>query len=251
LRILLRLVSGLVVLAAALAVLAPAALLDAPLAAHTGDRLHLVDPSGVWWHGEGAVASSDGAARVPLAWDVAFAPLLTGRFVVALRAFDGAATPTGTVAFADGTIGVRDLHVVVPAGLVPALAPAVKAMALQGDIELHAPSFTWRGTTGSRSGTVDATWVHARVIAGPWAVDLGRVIAKGAPAGDGIAGTVQASGGDVTIEGTFDTRAGATSASLELTPAPGASEAVRAMLPLLGPVDQAGRVAIAWRSDRR
>jgi hypothetical protein len=36
-----------------------------------------------------------------------------------------------------------------------------------------------------------------------------------------------------------------------LTPAPGASDALRTMLPLLGPVDAAGRVAIAWRSDRR
>ena len=248
-RILLRLVPGLVVLAVALVVLAPAALLDAPLAARTGNRLHLVDTRGVWWRGEGALATSDGAAHVPFAWKVALAPLLTGRFVAALRASDGAAGPTGTIAVADGTIGVRDLHAVVPAALVPAFASSLKAVALRGDIELFAPSFTWRGTTGS--GTVDATWAHARVIAGPWAVDFGRVIAKGVPAGDGIAGTVQASGGEVTIEGTLDRRAGATSASLVLAPAPGASEAVRAMLPLLGPVDQAGRVAIAWRSDRR
>jgi hypothetical protein len=62
---------------------------------------------------------------------------------------------------------------------------------------------------------------------------------------------VRGAGGDVTIDGTLDVSAGIMRASLEVAPAPGASDAVRAMLPLLGPVDQAGRVAIAWRSDRR
>ena len=248
-RVLLRMAGALLVLAAASVLLAPAALLDAQLAAHSGDRLHLLDARGVWWHGEGAVASSDGAARVPLAWDVAFAPLLTGRLVVALRASGGDATPAGTVAIASGMIAVRGLHAVVPAALVPALVPAAKAVALHGDIELRAPSFAWRGS--GASGTFDATWSHARVGAGPWVVDLGQVIAKGAPAGDGIAGTVHGAGGDLTIEGTIDTQGGATSAALELTPAPGAPEALRTMLPLLGPVDAAGRVAIAWRSDRR
>jgi len=248
-RVLLRVVAGLAVLAAASVLLAPAALLDAPLAAYTGNRLHLLDARGVWWHGEGTVASSDGAARVPLAWDVAFAPLLMGKLVVALRATGGDATPAGTVSIANGIVDVRGLHAVVPAALVAALVPAAKAVALQGDIELRAPSFTWRGSAAG--GTADATWTHARVGAGPWVVDLGQLIAKGVPAGDGIAVTVHGTGGDVTIEGTLDTHAGATSASLALAPAPGASEAVRTMLPLLGPVDAAGRVAIAWRSDRR
>jgi hypothetical protein len=98
---------------------------------------------------------------------------------------------------------------------------------------------------------VEATWTHARVGAGPWVVDLGQVIVKGASAGDGIAGTVHGAGGDLDIEGSLDAHGGATSAALELTPAPGASDALRTMLPLLGPVDAAGRVAIAWRSDRR
>jgi hypothetical protein len=246
---LLRVVAGLVVLAVAFVLLAPAALLDAPLAAHTDNRLHLLDTRGVWWHGEGVVASSDGAARVPLAWDVAFAPLLTGRLVVALRASGGGASPAGTVAIANGVIDVRGLHAVVPAALVPALVPAAKAVALQGDIDLLAPSFAWRGAAAS--GTVDATWTHARVGAGPWVVDLGQVIVKGAPAGGGIAGTVHGAGGDLDIEGSLDAHGGATSAALELTPAPGASDALRTMLPLLGPVDGAGRVALAWRSDRR
>jgi hypothetical protein len=248
-RIVLRAVSGFVVLAAAVVALAPATLLDGALAARTGDRLHLVDARGLWWHGEGALATGDGMTRLPLAWHVAFVPLLTGKLVVALRAGDDGAAPTGTVALAEGRIDVRDLHVVAPAALLPALVPAVKAVALRGDVDLRAPSFTWRGTRGA--GTFAATWEHARVGAGPWVVDLGHVTANGAPAGDGLAGTVRGAGGDVTIDGTLDVSAGIMRASLEVAPAPGASDAVRAMLPLLGPVDQAGRVAIAWRSDRR
>jgi hypothetical protein len=248
-RIVLRAVSGFVVLAAAVVALAPATLLDGALAAHTGDRLHLVDARGLWWHGEGALATGDGMTRLPLAWHVAFVPLLTGKLVVALRAGDDGAAPTGIVTLAEGTVDVRDLHVVAPAALLPALVPAVKAVALRGDVDLRAPSFTWRGTGGA--GTFAVTWDHARIGAGPLVVDLGQVTANGALAGDGLAGTVRGSGGDVTIDGTLGVSAGVMRASLELTPAPGAPDAVRAVLPLLGPVDQAGRVAIEWRSDPR
>ena len=151
----LRVVSGFVVLVAALVILAPATLIDGALAARTGNRLHLVDARGLWWHGDGALATTDGAARLPLAWRVALVPLLTGKVVVALRAGDGFATPTGTVALAADTIDVRDLHVVGPAALLPALIPAAKAVALRGDVDLRAPRFTWRGTRGT--GTFVAT----------------------------------------------------------------------------------------------
>jgi hypothetical protein len=53
----------LAVAAAAIALaagIAPAALLDGPLAARTQQRLRFVDATGVWWHGRGVVASADG-----------------------------------------------------------------------------------------------------------------------------------------------------------------------------------------------
>lgn len=248
-RLLLRVVLAIVVLAAALVLLAPAALLDARVATRTGDRLHLADATGFWWHGAAVLTTPDGTARVPLAWRVAFAPLLTGTLVVELRARDDSAMPTGTLTLADGTLDMRNVHLRVPAALVPALVPALKPVALRGDIDVHAPSFTWR--RGSASGTLDATWQQAGIVAGALPVDLGRVTAGMAPAHEGVDGTLRNAGGDVAIDGTLTARRGVIDVSITLTPTGRASQALRTMLPLLGRSDAAGRVQVAWRSDRR
>ena len=248
-RVLLHVVTGLVVLAAAIVVLAPAALLDAPLAARTRERLHLVDTQGVWWHGRGVVSTTDGRTRLPLAWRVAFAPLFTGSLVVELGTRADAALPTGTLLLRDGSVAVRDLHVVAPAMLVPALVPDLASVALRGDLDVRAPSFTWRA--GTASGAFDATWQQASVIAGGFAVDLGSVSAKGTPLPDGVAATLRNTGGDLAIGGSVAARGGLVDASLELTPTSVAPQPLRAMLPLLGHSDASGRVRVGWRSDHR
>lgn len=244
-----RVVLGLVVLGAALVLLAPATLLDGPLATQTGDRLRLTDATGLWWRGRGAIATRDGAARISVAWRVAFAPLLAGEVVVVLNADELAAMPTGTVALRNGAIDVRDLHVTAPVALVAAWVPASMPTALHGDLDLRAPSFAWRGRSGS--GTLDATWQHAAIVAGASPIDLGRVVATVKPVSDGIGGTVRNEGGDLAIDGTVSAQAGLTSVSLKLAPTARASQALRAMLPLLGAVDNAGTVTLTWRSDPR
>ncbi|HEX6792232.1 MAG TPA: type II secretion system protein N [Casimicrobiaceae bacterium] len=246
-RVLLRVVLGLVVLAAAFLLLAPAALVDGPIMAGTGNHLRLVDTSGVWWRGRGAVATLDGAVRVPVAWRVAFAPLLTGALVVTLVRHD-AAMPSGTVTVRHEALDVRDLQVAAPAALVSALVPALTNVALGGELDLRAPSFTWRNNGGS--GTMDATWQHARIVAGA-PIDLGRVLADAKPVADGLAASVRNAGGDLAIDGSVALHGNVVSASFKLTPAAGASQAVRAMLPLLGAADSTGAVTLAWRSDRR
>ena len=74
----LRFLLGALVLAAAVILLAPAALLDASLASRTGERLRLADARGVWWNGHSVVASASGTARIPLAWRVDPAALARG-----------------------------------------------------------------------------------------------------------------------------------------------------------------------------
>jgi len=244
---LLRVVLGLVVLAAAFLLLAPAALVDGPITASSGEHLRLVDTSGVWWRGRGAVATRDGAVRVPVAWRVAFAPLLTGALVVTLVAQD-AAMPTGTITVRHDALDVRDLHVAAPAALVSALVPTLTNVALDGELDVHAPAFTWRNNGGS--GTIDATWQHARIVAGA-PIDLGRVLADAKPVADGLAGTVRNAGGDLAVDGSVALHGNIVSASFKLAPTARASQAVRAMLPLLGAVDSTGAVTLAWRSDRR
>jgi len=244
-----RVVLGLVLLAAAVVLLAPAALLDRPLALRTGQRLHLADASGFWWRGNGLVATSDGAVRVPLAWRIAFAPLLTGALVVELRPPHDAAVPTGVVALRDGSIDARELHLRVPAALVAGLVPALQAVALRGDVDVDAPSFIWRN--GRVSGTLNATWQRAGAAMPGFVVDLGRVSLSGAPSAAGVAGTVSNTGGDVAVDGSLEARADGIDVSLALTPTGRASDALRTALPLLGSPDRAGGVRIAWRSGRR
>lgn len=247
-RLLLRGVLGVLVLSAALVLLAPAALLDGWVATRTGDRLHLVDPTGFWWRGSGVLATSDGTARVPLAWRVAFMPLLARTLRIELRTPGDSTLPAGTLALGDETLDVRDLRAGVPAALVSALVPALKPVVLRGDIEVHAPSFAWRH--GRASGTLNLVWQRAGLVA-VLPVDLGRVTADVAPTQDGFAGTVRNVGGDVAVDGTLAAHGGVVDVALTLTPTSRASEALRTTLPLLGHADAAGRVQVAWRSDRR
>ena len=248
-RVLLRVALALVVLATAIVLLAPAALLDAPLAARTNDRMHLVDTQGFWWRGRGAVAASDGRARMPLAWRVAFVPLLSGSLAVELPAAGDATMPTGTLLLHDGKVEVLGLHLLAPAALVPALVPELRSLALRGDIDVRAPSFAWR--RGAASGAFDATWRHGGIVAGGYVVDVGDVSAKGTPLPDGVAVTLRNAGGDIVIEGNVNARGNVIDASLELAPTSRAPDALRAMLPLLGRADPSGHVRVAWRSDLR
>lgn len=243
-----RVVIAVVLLGLAALMLAPAALLEMPLASRTGQRVHFIDAAGSWWHGCGVIATSDGQARMPLAWRVAFVPLLRGALAVELRA-DDPGMPTGTLVLRDGTLDGRDFHMLAPAALVPALVPALKGVALRGAIDVAAPSFAWR--RGAAVGTFDVRWEPAGFGAAGLTIDLGRVSVHGTPKDGGVIGTVRNEGGDLAVDGRIDARAGTADVSLELTPAAHASDALRAMLPLLGRPDASGRVQVAWRADWR
>jgi hypothetical protein len=237
---------GAIILAAAAIALAPAAALDRPLAMRTADRLRLVDARGFWWSGRGAIATADGAARVPLAWRIEPASLVRGALAIRLVG-DAGDAPTGTITLDGGIIAVRAFHASMPAALVNALDSRLRSVALGGSVTLDAPSFTVRGA--DYTGTVNATWHDARVAVGDAVVSLGAVVLATAPAGERLAGTIRNSGGDVTIDGTLAGRPGALDATLALRPNATAPDAVRRLLPLLGAPDDGG-VRIAWRSDR-
>lgn len=239
---------GLILLLAAGIALVPAAWLDRPLAARTQDRVRLADAEGWWWRGEGVLMTADGAARLPIAWRVALAPLLAGKLVVNLQPGSDNTMPSGTIALRPGTLGVRDLRLHAPAALVPAFVPAWKTIALGGVLDLRSTSFSWRDGIGT--GAFEGTWQRARVVAGQFALDLGVVSVSAAPKGDALGGIIHNTGGDVAIDGTIDDRAGIIDVALLLKPTSSAPEAVRAMLPLLGPGDGAGGVRVTWRNDR-
>ena len=241
----LRFLLGALVLAVAVVLLAPAALLDAPLADRTAKRLRLTDARGVWWNGQGIVASASGVARIPLAWRVDPAALARGALVVRVRDADTAAT-LGTLSLGPGSVDIRDLRLSVPAAAVGSVDSRLEAIALGGDVALAAPAYVLRGA--SRAGEVDATWQRARIVAGGANVDLGTVTLDSAPVDGGSTGTIRNDGGDVSIAGTFSDRAGMLDASVTIAPTPAAPQSVRTLLPLLGAPDASGGVRIAWHS---
>lgn len=244
-----RIVLAVVVLALAVLVLAPAALLDAPLAAATARHLRLVDASGLWWRGQGALATNDGALRMPLRWRVALAPLVVGDLAVDLYPEGDAQSPSGALAIRKGAIAARDLHVAAPAAIASAFDPALALLALRGDLDLRAPSLVFEDRRAS--GSFDATWTRARIVAGPASVDLGRVVARGTPDGDGIGGVVRNEGGDVAVSGTFAAKADTVETSVDLSPRSSATEATRALLGMLGPADGTAHVRLHWQSRQR
>lgn len=239
----LRLLLGALVLAAAVVLFAPAALLDAPLADRTARRLRLADARGVWWNGQGVIAHADGVARIPLAWRVDPAALARGAFAVRVRDADTAA-PVGTLSLARGSVELSDFRLRVPAAAAGSVDSRLEAIALGGEVALTSPAYALRGA--SRAGEVDATWQRARIVAGGTRVDLGTVTLDSAPIDGGTTGTIRNDGGDVSIAGTFSDRAGVLDASLTIAPMPAAPHSVRTLLPLLGPPDGSGGVRIAW-----
>ena len=68
---------ALVLLAAALAALAPATLIDARVAARTRDRVRLAEASGTVWSGEGTLADAAGRWRLPVSWRLGGFPQMT------------------------------------------------------------------------------------------------------------------------------------------------------------------------------
>lgn len=244
-----RIVLAFVVLAIAVLVLAPATLLDAPLAAATAGHLRLVDTRGLWWRGRGALATSDGALRMPLLWRVALAPLLIADVDIDLRPVGDAQSPSGELVIAKGAIVAHDLRVSVPATVASAFDPALALLALRGDLDLRAPSLVLRDR--GASGSFDAAWTRARIVAGPSSVDLGRVVAHGTPEDDGVRGVVHNEGGDIAVSGTFSARADAVETSLDLAPRSSATEATRTLLGMLGAPDETGHIHLRWQSRRR
>ena len=232
-------------LVAAAVALAPAAALDIPLSAATHQRLRLTDAAGVWWNGHGVLATADGAARLPLAWTVAIAPLLAGAVVVTLDGRGDDAMPSGSISLHRESVALRNFALRAPARFLSATVPALRAVTLAGDVALHAPVIDWND--GALRGAFDARWQAAGVVAGGFVLDLGIVSASAATKNDVLAGTIANSGGDIALDGTVEQHRRAVGASLDLKPRASAPDAVRVMLPLLGASDGAGGVRVEWR----
>ena len=240
-----RRVRGLALLAAliaAVALLAPASLVEAPLAARTQNRVRLVDSAGFWWKGHGTLAFGDGSARLPIAWRIELMPLLRG-LLVAHAVDDAAPMSLGTITATAQRVDLRDARVRIPAHVVATLDPRMQGMAVGGTILIDAP-FLAVGSTPS--GQLHAAWERARIVLGETVVDLGTVSLNAAPAGVGLTGTIGNTGGDIVVTGTVNARESGIDAALSLRPNAATPTTLREMLPRFGSPDGSGGVRIAW-----
>jgi hypothetical protein len=246
-RVGLGIVAGGVLLALAVAVLAPASLVDPLLAARTGGRVRLVDAGGFWWRGHGTLAAANGEARMPIAWRIAWLPLVARTLDVEFVP-DEPTMPRGHVRVSRDTLDARNLHLTVPAALLPAFAPALEAVAPAGDIDVSTASFAWRSQQAT--GKVDGTWRNARLAILGIPVALGRIVTTASGTGDGAQGAFDNSAGEIAIHGTWRAAGKRLETATTLTPTSSTSPALHALLPMLGHVDPQGGVHLTWQGQR-
>jgi len=240
-------VTGIVVLVAAAAAFAPAALLDAPLAAFAQGRLRLADATGLWWRGHGAVASADGGVRIPVSWNIDGAALARGSFVVRIGdAGDGALR--ATLSIGTTRIDARDVHARVPAMLLATLDPRLQTLTPGGSIVVDAPLLSRTG--GAVTGLLDAKWMNARLVSGATIVDVGTVTLSANLGMQPPTATIGNTGGDVAVAGTIVDRASMLDADVVLRPAATASIEARNALSMLGAPDATGAVRVVWHASR-
>ena len=208
-------------LAVAIAVLAPAALVAPYLERATRGLLAASEVGGTLWRGQGVLGV--GSARLPMAWTVDAAPLLTGEVHVHVTPVDGTSpSPRADVTAAGQRLALSDVAIVVPAGVLQEALmrnAAVRARwAADGEITATTSRLEW--TPAAYSGDLRVVWRGARLtpVSAP-AIDLGEASATLAARGEQLAGPVVNSGGNLDLRGdvAIGTHGGAT-ISLLLTP---------------------------------
>jgi hypothetical protein len=230
-------------LAGALIVQAPATLVDARLAAATGNRLRLVDTRGSLWKGTGTLRIEGTSGGQILSWQLDPWPLLHGTLAVALGA-DPALAPTATLRVTPSRLEIRQLDFLVVPAAAALHALAAVAPPVGGVLALHVASLDAEANTAA--GQVRLTWRDAMLPAATAAapLSLGTVTAELTARRDAWAGAVTNAGGEIAVSGPLGWRPGTVDADLTLAPRSGLAaerqEAVVAALAGIGRPDGRG-----------
>ena len=226
------LTAGAVLLAIALLIIAPAALLDARIAALSAGRVRIANAAGTLWRGSGELVLLPAGTRQPLLWRLEAWPLLRGevRATIALEA-DGARS--ATVAYGSDRLEVRDLDVSLPAQSVLLAAQPKAPLAVGGSLVLHVERFVQLPDV--LDAQLSGEWRGGSVPGSPAdpPLSLGDVRIALNGRGAAINGPLRNTGGDVEIDGQVEIAAAGT---LRL------DASVR---PRSGDRERAGRIAVA------
>ena len=243
-------------LAAAVAMEAPATLVDRQLDTLTGGRLRVANSSGTLWNGSGALTLLPYGARVPVAWQIDVLPLLRSRLNGMLT--PGAAETAQTSFELSGEdFAVRRLAVALPAeALLRAGGAPGFITAAGGTVDVQAHTFALR--RGMFEGGFIARWQGASLV-GPGsaiAIALGDMRLEAIGNGGELKGALSNTGGEIEINGTLILAVtGASRAEARLKPRggidPARSNAIAAALSMLGSADSSGAFRVAWQAPGR
>lgn len=246
-RILLILVAITAVVAVEIVWLAPATLVGSRLERATGGALRLADTEGTIWHARGMLVTE--RARLPIAWDLAFWPLVRGEARLRIRPYSGATSgpPRADLDLRSGAVTVRDAEILVPAAMVGALAAIPGPWIVGGDVSVVVAALEW--APPANRGEARIVWQRAQLTphGGGGAVDLGTVTANLTARGDGLSGPVRNEGGVLDVQGELVSRVGEGAAiTVRLAPRGSTDPTLASALNALGAVDGTG-----WRFEGR
>jgi hypothetical protein len=255
-RVLLVAAAAACLLAAGLALEAPATLVDRQLNELTGGRMRIGDAAGTIWNGNGALILLPYNARVPVQWHLDALPLLRSRLSGTLGR-DATDSSPATFDLSSDDFAVNHVVIAFPAeALLRATGAPSLITAAGGTVDVRADAFAMR--RGVFDGGFIARW-QAASLPGPrpeLRVALGAVRLDGVGNGGEIKGALSNAGGDIEITGTVNLAAtGATRVDARLKPRAGVdaerSSAITTALSLLGAKDDSGAYRVAWQGPGR
>ena len=245
--------AGVLFLALALTMRAPATLADARLNALSGGRLRMVDARGTVWNGSGTLWLPPGFATARIDWHVDAWPLLWGELRGSFRG-EAVPEPRASFALASNGFALRDVVLAVPAGaLLRTIAEPLAASG--GTLGLRTDALIWRGNTVD--GRVAIRWDGAS-LPGPKPearLALGDVRLDAIGQGNALGGTLANAGGDVDISGSA--RLAGEGARIEMLIRPRAGidtergRAIAAALAIVAQSDGAGGYRLVWSAPLR
>jgi len=240
---------AIVLLLTAIAVLAPAALLDWRLAALTQGRLRLADSEGSVWNGRGVLTDAPGIWSVSLAWRVQPVALLGGVLDVTLHPVGGASAPRGAIRLSQSDITLKNVALSLPAAALQSASGDPGIVTLFGEITVEAEALRWDGRSGD--GVLHAQWPSARITAAGVTAELGTLTMTLVPREARLAGTIANTGGDVRITGNVAFAAESVELDTTITSLASTSPQIVRMLALLGSPDSSGAVRVRSRIPLR
>jgi hypothetical protein len=245
---------GAILLVFALALTAPAALLDGRIDALSAGCVRVASATGTVWRGAGELVLLPAGTRTPLSWRLEAWPLLRGEVHAAI-ALDAGTARSATLVYGSDRLELRNLDVSLPAQSVLLAVYPKTPFAAGGDLALHVetlvqdPALIETQTTLRWSGaSVPGLPFDPRIVLGDLRVELtGR--------GAEISGPLRNDGGEVEISGQVRVAASGT-VRLDATVRPRGTaqeraERIAAALATLGAPDGQGGYRMSWAGTWR